>query len=107
MLHYCIDDENSQVASACGQLFSKDSEHLTREASAVWCTNCMRWMKKRGILPGDRGKLAKIVVHLEDEERAALAVMSADANVTHAELLRQLLRRAIHDRDCLLEPGQE
>lgn len=109
-LHYCVDDETDgdQTASACGLLFSdKDAKtHLTRVASDVWCTNCMRWMKKRGILPGDKGKLTKLDVYLDEEERAALELMAKEVNVTQMELLRQLIRRAMRDRASLLEPEE-
>jgi len=109
MLHYCIDDENDQTASACGYLFSdKDAlTHLTREADKVWCSNCMQWMKKRGILPGDRGKLVKVMVFLTEEDHYNLVMMASEASVTHAELMKQLLRRAARDRQSLLEPGEE
>jgi len=110
-LHYCIDGEfdGDHTASACGLLFSDEDAKtkLTLVASDVWCTNCIRWMKKRGILPGDSGKITKMDVYLDDEERAALDLMAIEANVTTMELLRQLIRRAMRDRESLLEPGQE
>jgi hypothetical protein len=108
MLHYCVDDENDETASACGHLFSDAAakKHLTREASKVECTNCIRWMKVRGILPGDRTRLARITVMFDEDDRKSLDAMAADAHVTRAELVRQLLRRAARERKELLEPGE-